>query len=87
MGSLSAVTDKHRGTAALSHKGSVLAGGLHFFMETQRMTEYLQLFLPPLAPDTLTLCPPNLKTKQFKVSTWAGGNKGSPGKAEEDLAD
>lgn len=69
------------------HYRSVLAAGLHFFMETQRMTEYLLLFLSPLAPDTLTLCPPNLKTKQCKVSTWAGGNKESPGKAEEDLAD
>lgn len=56
-------------------------------METQRMTEYPLLFLSCLAPDTLTLCPPNLKTKQFKVSTWAGGNKGSAGKAEADLAD
>lgn len=49
------------------------------------MTEYLLLFLSPLAPDTLTLCPPNLKTKQFKVSTWAGGNKGSPGKGRGGL--
>lgn len=56
-------------------------------METQGMTEYLLLFLPLLAPDTLTLCPPNLKSKQSKVSTWAGGNKGSAGKAEADLAD
>lgn len=41
----------------------------------------------PLAPDTVALCPPILKTKQFEVSTWTSGNKGSPGKADMDLAD
>lgn len=51
------------------------------------MTEYPLLFLSPLAPDALTLCPPNLKAKQLKVYTWAGGNKGSPEKADADLAD
>lgn len=60
MVTLSAITDKQKGTAGLLHKGNTL--GLHFFMET----EYLLLFLSPLAPDTLTLCPPNLITKQFK---------------------
>lgn len=41
----------------------------------------------PLAPDTWTLCPPNLKTKQCDASTWTSGNKGSPDKADMDLAD
>lgn len=34
-GSLSAATDKHRGTAALSHTWNKLAVGLHFFKETE----------------------------------------------------
>ncbi|KAI4808298.1 hypothetical protein KUCAC02_000362 [Chaenocephalus aceratus] len=31
---------------------------------------------------TLPLCQPNLKSKQWKVSTWAGANKGSEGGAQ-----
>lgn len=61
--SVSVVPDEHRGTAALPHKGNVLERGLHYFMEKQTMTKCRLLFLSQLAPNTLTLCPSNLKNQ------------------------